>query len=196
MPGRPHLSVRSTPSRRPGARWARGVRAPALGPGLTAVAAVAAAVVLGACSGPPEITSTDLDAAGRAACEAFTADLPDTLADQERVEVEPADALGAAYGDPPITVTCGVPLPEGFDQTSRCDEVDGVGWYVPDGSDADPTTDLRLAAPGYRPVVELRVPADYRPQDQNIGDDVTAGALGQLSGLVEEHLTLEQRCEG
>ncbi|MEO9324961.1 DUF3515 domain-containing protein [Nocardioides sp. C4-1] len=156
----------------------------------------ALAPTLAACSGTPEIESYDLSDADRAACEAFVADLPDTLADQERVEVEPDDALGAGYGDPAITVTCGVPVPDGFDQTSRCDEVNGVGWYVPDGSDDDRTSDLRLSVPGYRPVVELVVPPDYRPQDPNIGDATTASALATLSTLVDEHLTLEQRCSG
>lgn len=146
--------------------------------------------------GPPEIESYDLDDADRAACEAFVADLPDRLADEPRVEVEPSDALGAAYGDPAITVTCGVPVPDGFDQASRCDEVNGVGWYVPDGSDDDPTTDLRLSVPGYRPVVELVVPSDYRPREASVGDDVTAAALAELSGPVAENLRVEQRCDG
>lgn len=151
---------------------------------------------LAACSGTPEIESYDLSPDEQAACEAFVADLPDVLAEQGRVEVEPDDALGAGYGDPAITVTCGVPVPDGFDQTSRCDEVNGVGWYVPDGSDDDRTTDLRLSVPGYRPVVELVVPADYRPEDPNIGDATTASALATLSTVVADHLALEQRCDG
>jgi hypothetical protein len=145
--------------------------------------------------GPVEIASYDLDAADRATCEALVADLPDRLADEDRVEVSPDDALGAAYGDPAITVTCGVPVPAEFDQTSRCDEVNGVGWYVPDGGDTDPTLDLVLSVPGYRPVVEVVVPSDYRPTDPSRGDNTTAAALATLSSLVTEHLTQEQRCD-
>lgn len=158
------------------------------------MAGVVVAVVL--LRRPVEIQTYDLDAADRAACEAFAADLPGDLADEDRVDVRPDDALGAAYGDPAITVTCGGPVPEGFDQTSRCDEVNGVGWYIPDGSDDDLTVDLRLAAAGYRPVVEIVVPADLRPDVRNLGDNTTAAALSTLGPLVEDHLTLEQRCDG
>ncbi len=188
MPGRPHLS---TQRRRPGSRRTRGVCT--LLP-LGALGAVAALLV--GCSGPPEIASYDLSDADRAACEAFVDDLPASLADEERVDVEPDDALGAAYGDPAITVTCGVPVPAGFDQTSRCDEVNGVGWFIPDGSDDDTTADLRLSVPGFSPVVEIVVPSDYRPTERFQGDNTTAAALAVLSPLVEEHLTLEQRCDG
>ncbi|WP_170286088.1 DUF3515 domain-containing protein [Nocardioides rubriscoriae] len=154
------------------------------------------AVVLLACSGSPEIASYDLSAADRAACEAFVADLPDSLADEDRVDASPADALGAAYGDPAITVTCGVPVPGDFDQTSRCQEVNGVGWFILDGTDDDTSVDLRATAPGYRPVVSLVVPSDYRPDEPFQGDDTTAAALAELSPLVDEHLRLEQRCDG
>jgi hypothetical protein len=145
---------------------------------------------------PVEIESYDLDAADRAACEAFVAGLPDALADEDRVDVRPDDALGAAYGDPAITVTCGIPVPDGFDQTSSCLVVDGVGWYVPDGSDDDRGVDVRLSTPGFRPVVEVVVPSDYRPADRSLGDDTTAAAIATLTPLVDKHLRLVERCAG
>lgn len=153
-----------------------------------------ALLVLAGCSGTPEIESYDLPDAEQAACEAFVADLPDELAGQSRVEVEPDDALGAAYGDPAITVTCGVPVSEAFNQTSRCIEVNGIGWFVPDGEPGTDQGDLRVSVPGYQPVVEVVVPEDYRPSDRTVGDDTTAAVLSQLSPLVEEHLVLDQRC--
>jgi hypothetical protein len=144
---------------------------------------VLGAVVVWLVRRPVEIESYDLDAADRAACEAFVADLPD-------------DALGAAYGDPEITVTCGIPVPDAFDQTSSCLVVDGVGWYVPDGSDDDRGVAVRLSTPGFRPVVEVVVPSDYRPADRSLGDDTTAAAIATLTPLVREHLTLVKRCDG
>ena len=45
-------------------------------------------------------------------------------------------------------------------------------------------------------VVEIDVPSGYRPDDPTVGDDTTAAALAVLSPLVEEHLRLEQRCDG
>jgi hypothetical protein len=163
---------------------------------LAAVVVIGVVVTVVLLRRPVKIESYDLSATDRAACEAFVADLPDSLADQDRVDVRPGDALGAAYGDPAITVTCGVPVPAGFDQTSRCDEVNGIGWYIPDGSDNDRTVDLRLAVAGFRPVVEVVVPADLRPDARNVGDDTTAAVLATLAPIVGERLTLEQRCDG
>ncbi|MFB9314110.1 DUF3515 domain-containing protein [Nocardioides plantarum] len=163
---------------------------------LALVLVVGAVVVVWWVRRPVEIRSYDLSATDRAACQAFVDDLPDSLADQDRVDVRPDDALGAAYGDPAIVVTCGVPVPDGFDQTSRCDEVNGIGWYIPDGSDNDRSVDLRLAAAGFRPVVEVVVPADLRPSARNLGDDTTAAVLATLAPIVGKHLRQEQRCDG
>jgi hypothetical protein len=170
-------------ARRPATRGSGGVRA--LG-GLAAVAMLA--VGLTGC-GPVEIETHDLDAADREACEAFVADLPDVLADEDRVEVSPDDALGAAYGDPAITVTCGVPAPEGFDLTAQCQLVSGVGWYVPPEQFDDPDTDAVVSAAGNEPVVQVVVPG---------GDDrgdVAAAVMAELAPLVKAHLPQQVRCD-
>jgi hypothetical protein len=162
--------------------------------GVVPYAVMPVVLVLAGCSSTPEIRSYDLDDTDRAACEAFVADLPSQLAERSRVDVKPDDALGAAYGDPAITLTCGVPVSDAFNQTSRCVEVNGVGWFLPDGEPGTDRGDLRVSVPGYRPVVEVVVPEDYRPADRTVGDDTTAAVLSQLSPLVEEHLVLDQRC--
>ena len=144
---------------------------------------------LAACSGPTEISAYDLDDADRAACEAFVADLPDRLADEERGDVEPADALGAAYGDPAIVVTCGVPVPDGFDQTSQCQVANGVGWYVPPEQIDVAEGEATLSAAGNRPIVSVVVPGG-----EGRGEDAAA-AIAELAPLVDEHLPLEQRCD-
>jgi len=138
--------------------------------------------------GPVEIDTYDLEAADRAACEAFAADLPDTLADEDSREIEPADALGAAYGDPAITITCGVPVPASFDQTSSCDETNGVGWYVPVEQINDPDRDVTLTAVGYHPIIEIVVPS---------GDDRgnnAAAAMAELAQPIKTHLELINAC--
>ena len=166
MPGRPHLSN------------------PLLGSflGLT--------LLLTACStGPVEVLTPDLDDADRAACEAFTADLPTSIADQPERDLEPADALGAAYGDPAIVVRCGVSVPDDFDEAvSSCEVANGVGWYVPPAQFDDQDADVTLTAAGFRPVVEVSVPGTYRP-------DGTAAAIAQLAAAVDEHLTLIENCD-
>ena len=145
-------------------------------------------VLTGCSSGPVDVVTPDLDDADRAACEAFTADLPPSLADEPARDVEPADALGGAYGDPAIVVRCGVPVPEGFDQaSSSCEVANGVGWYVPPEEFDDQDADVTLTAAGYRPVVEIALPADYRP-------DGAAAAIAQLAAAVDEHLTLVENC--
>lgn len=154
------------------------------------------APVLVACSSTPEIAAYVGDDDGRAACEALVAELPDELADEPRVDVEPADALGAAYGDPAITVTCGIAVPSDFNQASRCDEADGVGWFIPDRVNDSIDIDLHISPAGYRPVLGVVVPADLRPQSASEGDAVTAAVLAQLSPLVSEHLELVERCDG
>lgn len=148
------------------------------------------ALLLGACSGGAvSVVTPDVDASDRAACEAFVADLPTDLAGELPREVEPADALGAAYGDPAYVVRCGVPVPDDFDQaSSSCEVANGVGWYVAPEDFLDQDADVTLTAAGYRPVVEVLVPGDYRP-------DGPAAAIVQLAAAVDEHLTLVENCD-
>ncbi|TYL51587.1 DUF3515 family protein [Nocardioides sp. BGMRC 2183] len=155
----------------------------------TALAAGCIALMLttAACGGPVEIDVPEMDEADAAACAAFTDDLPDTLAEQERVESEPEDAPGAAYGDPAIVVTCGVPAPDGFSTAEACELVNDVGWYIPDEQYGDEELDLTITAAGYRPRVEIQVPAELRP---NAGP----AAMAKLAPLVAEHSELVEPC--
>lgn len=146
------------------------------------VASVAACLLLAACSaGDPEVGSHDLSAADRDACEALVADLPDTLAGEDRRDVEPADALGAAWGDPAYVLTCGVPEPDDYEPTAECSIVKGVGWYIPADQQSDPEEDATTVALSRSPFVALQVPAERR----------LAGidrALAELGPLLREHL--------
>lgn len=160
-------------------RWARGVVAPG---------AFALALVAG-CSGPVEIEGHDVDPETRAACASFLADLPETVGDQGEVEVTPDDALGRAWGDPAIVITCGVPEPKEFDEFSLCDEVNGVGWFVPDDAVAElngagsnaasaPTEAVVLTVITHEPQIRVEVPAEHRPP---------ADVMVTVSDLVIEH---------
>ena len=74
-------------------------------------------LVLTACAADPVPISTPaLSPGSEQACRAFLDALPDSLAEQDQDETEPADALGAAYGDPPIVVTCSDEAPADFDR--------------------------------------------------------------------------------
>jgi hypothetical protein len=136
-------------------------------------------------TGPVGIDSPDLTGAARTACRALVDVLPDELGGQERREVEPDDALGAAWGDPAIEVTCGIGRPEGFTKFSGCDEVNGVGWYAPEDQVADGSADLTLSTIGFQPRVGLRIPASYRPPNN---------VLVQLAEPIKKHLTQVKPC--
>ncbi len=179
MPGRPHL--RSTRPR-------RSARRP--GSALAPRGWLGSLLVLAACSaGPVTLSTPGVDAADRAACEAFTAALPDSIADETARETDPVDALGAAYGDPAIVVRCGVAVPDGFDQaSSSCEVANDVGWYVAPEEFDDQSADVTLSAAGYRPVVSVTLPAQYRP-------DGPAAAIAQLAAAVDEHLRLVENCD-
>ena len=117
--------------------------------------------------------------------------LPDQLAGLERREVSPDEALGAAYGDPAIVVVCGGTMPDGFDEFSACDEVNGVGWYAPPAAMQDPAdgsfSDVTLGTITAEPLVELTVPSEHRPEG-------LAAALAELAPYVKENLRQVRTC--
>jgi hypothetical protein len=156
-----------------------------LKPWLTACGA--GLLLLAGCGGPVEVDVPDVDGDDAAACEAFADALPDTLADEERVDVEPADAPAGAYGDPPIVVTCGVGEPEGFGSGAQCELVNGVPWYIPSEQYDDLDLDLVITSAWHEPRVQILVPADAR--------GLEAGAMARLSPLVEEHLRETGTCD-
>jgi hypothetical protein len=145
---------------------------------------VACAVVLlaSACSADPvEIDAPELSTADARACRDLVDDLPDTMAGEERRTTTGDVEYGAAWGDPAIVLTCGVPQPEGFTDTSTCVEVDDAGWFVPDSVlaaifDDDETVDIPMTELNHRPRVHVLIPGEYRPD----GFTNTAAALARI----------------
>ncbi|WP_183095682.1 DUF3515 family protein [Nocardioides stalactiti] len=127
--------------------------------------------------GPVEVDVPDLDGADADACAAFADDLPDTLADEDRVEIEPADAPAPAYGDPAIVVTCGVDEPEGFGPGASCEIADGARWYIPADQYGDEPREITLTSAWSRPRVRVVIPDDYWP-------DASAAVMAELAPLV------------
>ncbi|GAB3034470.1 hypothetical protein GCM10011376_20390 [Nocardioides flavus (ex Wang et al. 2016)] len=161
------------PVRRLGSTRSRGVVA-------SAVLALAALVLAG-CSSTITIDDQDLSGADRAACEALVADLPEKLAGQDRVDVEPDGALGAAWGDPAYVLTCGVPQPSDYEPTAECSVIAGIGWYVPDDQLTDQGEDATPIALSRTPYVQVLVPAERRTE----GID---RALAELAPVLEDNL--------
>jgi hypothetical protein len=152
-------------------------------------------LLVAACGGPVSVEVPSLSAADAAACEGFVSALPDTLAGEERGEVAPSDAPAAAYGDPAIVVSCGVPAPPTFDATAQCEVVNGVGWYLPPDQYDDPGADLTITAVGHRPRVAVLLPDDYRDDDRGAASDTAAAVLAELTDPVRDHLAEAAECQ-
>ncbi len=104
-----------------------------------------------------------------AACEELLARLPLALADQPRRDVVPAQAPGAAWGSPPITLVCGVPEPAGFDDVASCLTVSGVDWFIPT-EQLEAQGDLTITTVNREVGVEVRLPAAYFPPATALAD--------------------------
>jgi hypothetical protein len=136
---------------------------------------------------PVSIPTLRLSAADQAVCQRLADALPDKVAGQSKRKTQPAAALGGAWGDPAIVAQCGVGVPEGFSRTAACTEADGVGWFVPNDQVNDDSSDVVMSTAGYRPILQVTVPAHYRPNGQ-------AAAMVELAPLVKQYLKLVKPC--
>ena len=105
--------------------------------------------------------------------------LPDTVLEQDRRTVEPG-RLSAAWGQPVITLRCGVPQPPDLNQASECFEVNGVGWFAEEGEGGALFTTI-----GRQTYVEVGVPSEYAPE---------GNALVDVAAAVSEHNPLVKAC--
>jgi hypothetical protein len=64
---------------------------------------------------------------------------------------------------------------------------DGVGWYVPESQFGDDSSDLVIATVGYRPIVQVTIPATYRPNG-------LAAVMVELAPMVKEYTKLVEPC--
>ena len=147
-------------------------------------------MLLAGCGGGVPVDVPELPADRAAACERLLAALPERLDDLgedglDRVPVSPEDATAAAYGDPPVVVTCGVGRPETFDRFSQCQEVDGIGWFVPEDQVGDEPVEVTLTAVGYRPRVQVVLPPEYWPMGAPSVTAVLADPVGATLRLAE-----------
>ena len=152
-----------------------------------AVPSIAGALLLAGCgAGTVTIETPSMSGGERETCEHLVGDLPDQVADLDRRATEPADAPGAAWGDPAISLTCGVGRPAGYDPVNGCTRVNGVDWYIPtDQLDANGERDLTMTTIGRSVAVEVVMPGEYWPP---------ATTLADLSTVVAEHTRRTGRC--
>jgi hypothetical protein len=106
------------------------------------------------------------------------ADLPDELVGQQGRATDPESDFTAAWGDPAITVRCGVPDPKTLVPSSQLVRVDGVAWFPEELTAGYLFTTYRRQTN-----VEVTVPDDYSPEI----DPVT-----ELSPLVKRSIPADR----
>jgi len=157
---------------------------PAASRSLCAVLALTAT----ACTSPVAVDPPEGDPDTVPVCRLLVTDLPDEVDGQEARDVEPDDALVAAWGDPPIVLRCGVERPPWLQPTSFCFVINDVGWYAEDaGGPLDGTTapqgEVVFTTIGRSPYVEITVPPD---DSRSVVDPLTDVAAAIRRGTREE----------
>jgi Protein of unknown function (DUF3515) len=171
------------PTTRRAALWATAIAVPvALLAGLLAFSKMAphdagaqpgpSATQVAAPATPVRMAAPVLDATTAQVCLAVTSQLPTTLRDLPARKVSAGPEQNAAYGEPPITVACGITQP------TRCERVDGghdgcvpldatmykmngVCWWGQDGPAADIFTTMDRTT-----AVQVTVPGSYQQSAQ------------------------------
>jgi len=141
-----------------------------------AVVSACLLVAATACSGDlPKLSSGDA-----AQCAELIAALPDRVAGEDLSD----DSDRTARWDG-IELTCGVGMPEEYDEYAECSVVGDVGWFLPPSELGDPTADITVTALTYSPRVSVLVPAAHRGSD---------AVQAQIAPAIRETLTEGEPC--
>ena len=107
---------------------------------------------LAGCTNSPAV-HVAVPAGLHAGCDRLHRELTGDLGGLDRRDTEPASGRTAAWGDPPLVLRCGVPRPAGLAADSELIEVNGVAWYLSEG-----TRPYVFTTVGSGTYVEVRVP--------------------------------------
>lgn len=124
------------------------------------VVALTAMALLGGCARTVAVDPpADLDPAAAQACAQLATGLPEELSTVgPRRSVTPDSLLTAAWGDPPVSLRCGVPVPAALGPMSTLVTVDGIDW-LPEQL----TGGYLMTTAGRVANVEITVPAAVGP---------------------------------
>ncbi|WP_116072979.1 DUF3515 family protein [Asanoa ferruginea] len=111
-------------------------------------------------TGPVSMIAPNIPSAAADVCKRLVSALPVALRDRQRRPVTAGPEQNAAYGDPPITLTCGV-SPAAFPSTDQLWRLDAVCWHHRDDGDATVWTTVDRQVP-----VQVRLPRKYEPATQ------------------------------
>ncbi|ASW53978.1 DUF3515 family protein [Plantactinospora sp. KBS50] len=132
-------------------------------------------------SAPVQMAAPALDPYPTTRCRLLTSSLPAQLRDLARRPVTAGSEQNAAYGDPALTIGCGVP-PATVPPTEQVWNVNGVCWYPVEQTDAAATlTTVDREVP-----VRVTVPQTYGPALQWLSSISSAvrDAISPRSGSV------------
>jgi Protein of unknown function (DUF3515) len=132
---------------------------------LTATALGGALLVTGCGLGAVDVDPHDTEPGSAPACARLVDALPEVVADAVRRDVQPSSANVAAWGDPPVVLRCGVPLPAEYRPDAQLLDVEGVGWFPVAGQGG-----TFFTATDRVPHVEVAVPDDYAPEAVVLAD--------------------------
>jgi uncharacterized protein DUF3515 len=141
---------------------------------------------LSACGGDAvHVDRFPVSASGHSTCQKLLSALPGKVADQPQRSVD-GSTFAAAWGDPAIVLRCGVPLPKSF-PGDPCFTRNGIGWSIPAGQADELDKDLVMTLAFRDPVVQLQVPARYRP-------NAPADVMADLDAAVRARTTAHGKC--
>jgi hypothetical protein len=128
---------------------------------------------------PVPMAAPALAEAPATACRALLAQLPDQLRDLARRPVTAGPEQNAAYGDPAITLSCGVPPPS-LPPTAEVYVESGVCWYPQQGKHDSAWSTLDRQVP-----VTVTVPGSYDEPGQWVNEfsAPVAAALRSVADL-------------
>ncbi|HEY8452032.1 MAG: DUF3515 domain-containing protein [Micromonosporaceae bacterium] len=106
-------------------------------------------------TGPVDMPARELTARQELVCRALVSQLPDTVRDLAPRPVTAGPEQNAAYGDPPITLACGVP-PAEVAPTDHVWGLDGVCWVAAEQDDGTVWVTVDREVP-----VRVTVPSAY-----------------------------------
>ena len=140
---------------------------------------------LAGCGGDVHVDGFTVVAGDRAACRRLLSALPAKVADQSR-RTTTGSRYAAAWGDPAIVLRCGVAPAKGS-AADPCITRNGIGWTVPPGEADDLGADLLMTLAFRTPVVQVRVPASYRPNGPS-------AVMADLDAVVRADTTAHGKC--
>lgn len=149
--------------------------------------AVAVLVLLAGCgSGAVQVRAPAVSGPAARRCVGLLKALPRSVTGQQRRTVSTgAHDYAAAWGDPPIVLRCGVPKPKGLNRFATCQQVNGVGWFVPPAQIDRGPGPITMTTIGFQPRMQVQLPGDYWPP---------AAAMADLAASVKASLQRTHSC--